>query len=385
MTGTTDRTSTSTPTPTPGSRAGATTAAAAHADELIASMMERRHIPGLSVAIVSDTGPLHLNEYGRADLARRAPVTRDTSFLWFSLTKIVTATAALQLADAGRLDLAAPVTDYVELASKRHATAVPVVGQLLNHTAGFANPLPTRWVRAATEPPVDPRAFLAQQLRKHGKPKHPIGDGAHYSNLGYLVLGEVIAQAAQQPFADYVTEAILVPAGMTSTGFTHRRPGAAATPYVRMHRPGGPLLNVVFPHDLIGRRTGAHIALEPFYVDGASYGGLVGTAADAGRFASLHLADGTIDGRQILLPTTARQMRVIDTRGARDFGQGWFRAADHRALHPTYVEHLGAGGGFYNAMRLYPELNLGIVTMANTTSSYPHHELFSQLAELEWS
>lgn len=361
------------------------TVAARRADELIESFMRRHRIPGLSIAVVNDHGPLHVNHYGFADLVSRRPVCEDTSYLWFSLTKIATATAIRQLADAGNLDLSAPVTDYIDLRSARHGAALPTVGQLLNHTAGFANPLPTRWVRPALAPPKDSRAFLERQLQRHGKLKYPVGGPPHYSNLGYLVLGEVIAQAANQTFPDYVTEAILEPAGMTTTGFTHRCPAASATPYVRVRRPGGPLLNVVFPHELIGKRTGPYIILEPFYVDGASYGGLVGTVGDAGRFASMHLADGTIDGHRIIAPATARQMRDINTTGARDFGQGWFRAADHRELHPAYAEHLGAGGGFYNAMRIYPDLNLGIVTMTNTTSAYPHHDLFNSLTKLNWA
>jgi CubicO group peptidase (beta-lactamase class C family) len=200
------------------------------------------------------------------------------------------------------------------------------------------------------------------------------------------VLGEVIAEAAGRPFPDHVTDAILRPAGMAHTGFTPL-PHATATPYVRVPRPFGPLLNVVFPRELVGRRGGAYVTLEPFSVEGASYGGLVGTVTDAGRFASLHLADGTIHGRRLLAPTTAREMRDIparDDRGPRDFGQGWFRAADHRHRRPEYAEHLGAGGGFYNALRIYPERNLGIVTMANTTSAYPHDELFERLVELPW-
>lgn len=354
------------------------------ADELIESFRLRHHIPGLSVAMVNDNGPLHMAGYGFADLANRTPATPATSYLWFSLTKVATATAAMRLAELGHLDLSAPISDFVDLGTKLKGAA-PTVGQLVNHTAGFANPLPTRWVRAASAPAVDPGTFLRRQLQKHGKPKHRVGGRANYSNLGYLVLGEVIAQAANQPFPDYVTDAILRPAGMIQTGFAHPPGAVASTPYVRVPRPFGASLNLLFPREVLGRRTGSYLALEPFYVEGASYGGLVGTVADAGRFATMHLADGTIDGRQVLTPGAARRMRDINTKGARDFGQAWFRAADHRDLLPTYAEHLGAGGGFFNAMRIYPDLRLGIVTMANTTSSYPHHDLFDQLIRLDWS
>jgi CubicO group peptidase (beta-lactamase class C family) len=294
-----------------------TASPAAHeADQLIAEMVERQRIPGLSVAVVDDRGPLHVNGYGFADLARRTPTTATTSYLWFSLTKLVTATAARQLADLGRLDLDAPVSDLVDLGPIRRRAAAPTVGQLLNHTAGFPNPIPTRWVRPAAAPPVDPRDFLRRQLAKRGRRWHPVGGAGHYSNLGYLVLGEVIAEAAGRPFPDHVTDAILRPAGMVHTGFTPLT-HATATPYVRVPRPFGPLLHAVFPRELVGPRQGAHVTLEPFSVEGASYGGLVGTVTDAGRFASLHLADGTIHGRRLLAPTTAREMRDIPARDDR--------------------------------------------------------------------
>ena len=97
----------------------------------------------------------------------------------------------------------------------------------------------------------------------------------------------------------------------------------------------------------------------------------------------MHLADGTLDGHRILCPDTARMMRDVTAPGKPfDVGLGWFRKP--AARNTTAVEHLGAGGGFYNAMRLYPELGLGIVAMANTTSAWDHAALFDTIAGFEW-
>jgi CubicO group peptidase (beta-lactamase class C family) len=97
---------------------------------------------------------------------------------------------------------------------------------------------------------------------------------------------------------------------------------------------------------------------------------------DAARLARLHLADGVIDGQRVLRPETARMMRDIRTPGRPfDLGLGWFRQQRDRDARPAFVEHWGTGGGFWNAMRLYPELDLGIVVMANTTRPYDHHAL----------
>jgi CubicO group peptidase (beta-lactamase class C family) len=124
------------------------------------------------------------------------------------------------------------------------------------------------------------------------------------------------------------------------------------------------------------------MSLRPFRVAGAGYGGLIGTAADAARLLRLHLADGEIDGNRVLAPETARSMRQIRTPGTPfDLGLGWFRPAADRAATPAFVEHWGTGGGFWNAMRLYPDLGLGIVVMANTTRPYDHSTLMGAVIE----
>jgi CubicO group peptidase (beta-lactamase class C family) len=117
------------------------------------------------------------------------------------------------------------------------------------------------------------------------------------------------------------------------------------------------------------------VALNSFRVVGSGYGGLVGDVTDAAKLLRLHLRDG--DG--VISPASARRMRDIRALGKPfDLGLGWFRPAADRA-EPAYVEHWGTGGGFWNAMRLYPELDLGIVLMANTTRPYDHAVLMDAL------
>ena len=135
---------------------------------------------------------------GRADLLERRPASSDTPYLWFSLTKIATATAAMALADRGVLDLEAPVHAYLPTYPTPGRGAPPVVRQLLDHTAGLPNPIPLRWIRPATRQAPDPASFLARLLAKHGTTKYPVGGHARYSNLGYLVLAELIAGSGRR-------------------------------------------------------------------------------------------------------------------------------------------------------------------------------------------
>ena len=353
----------------------------AHAIEAVKELVDRDAIPGASIAISTAGGSTFAGAFGHRDLATGAPATPETSYLWFSLTKVVTATGVRMLTDEGLLGLDDPVADHVP--SLRRLRPAPTVRQLLDHTAGFSNPIPIRWVRADAAPDSPTEDLLARLLAKHGRPKHPVGGPVHYSNLGYLILGSVIEAVADQPFPDYVRRAILQPLGMDRTDFIHTRPELAATGYVKAPRLAEPILRAVLPDGIVGPRIQGRLTLNPFTVLGPSYGGLVGPATDAIRFAAMHLNDGELDGVRILEPETAVEMRRISARGRkRDVAHGWFTSAKHRGAPHPYLEHLGAGGGFYNAMRIYPDGGIGIVLMTNTTNAYDHHQLFSQLHDI---
>jgi CubicO group peptidase (beta-lactamase class C family) len=345
----------------------------------ITHLMAQHHVPGLTVAVTDAQRLLVAEGFGCADLAARRPATSDTCYPWFSMSKIATATLAMRLADEGRLDLDGPVAALVPQYAARSGVQ-PSVRQLLDHTAGAADPLPLRWVLPGDAADDDVAAFTRQILTRHGRPKRPAGGPARYSNVGYLVLAEAIARAAGEPFVDHMRRALLAPAGMASTGYAHRSDLEHATGYVRLPRAATPLLRAALPAGIVGDRHGGHVALRPFRVAGAGYGGLIGSAPDAARLLRLHLADGAVDGGRILTSESARAMRSIATPGRPfDLGLGWFRRPADRNAVPGFVEHWGTGGGFWNAMRLYPDLGLGVVVMANTTRAYDHHALMTAL------
>jgi CubicO group peptidase (beta-lactamase class C family) len=338
-------------------------------------ILQRHHVPGLSLAVTSSHGLLHAEGFGCADLATARPVTPATGFPWFSMSKIVTATAALRLADDGELDLNAPVASVIPSYRRASSRRTPLIRDLLNHTAGAANPLPLRWVHPAHQPPDTADAAVARLLRTT-RPRTRTTGQARYSNLGYLLLGEVIARTAGEPFQQYVRRAVLEPAGMQATGYDYQPGLDYATGYIRLPHPATPLLRAALPPGTVGTRHHKHVALNRFRVNGAAYGGLIGHVLDAAKILQLHLGNGTIHGVRILQPDTARRMRNIQTPGKPfDVGLGWFRRPADRDAHPSFVEHWGTGGGYWNAMRLYPDVNLGIVLMANTTHRYNHQSL----------
>jgi CubicO group peptidase (beta-lactamase class C family) len=351
--------------------------------DVVETMMRDGAVPGLSMAVVDRGGVLMAGGFGLADRAENRPATASTTYLWFSMTKIVTATAALRLADEGRLDLDAPAGEYVDYL-RAPGRVQPRVRQLLTHTAGLGNPLPIRWVHRAGADAPDPEALLRRLMGRRRAYRYPVGQFARYSNVGYLALGEIIATTAGMPFTHFVRRSVLEPLGMHHTGFGHSDGADRATGYIKAPSLADPLLRRLLPTGITGHRHGPYLPLNDFAVDGPAYGGLIGDVLDAGRFLRMHLNDGELDGTRILSAQTARQMRAIDQAGKPfHHGIGWFRRPTAATEH--WVEHLGTGAGYWNVMRLYPGRGLGIVVMSNSTSSYDFEPLFALLAGASWS
>jgi len=283
--------------------------------------------------------------------------------------ELVTATAVLQLADRGKLDLDGPVANLVPEFPKRDGGSRATSRHLLSHSAGLANPIPVGWVRAADAPAEDLDAFTARLLKKHSRLRGEPGKRASYSNLGYLVLGEVIQAASGVSYVEYVRARILEPLGMTATDFVYRpdMTPRAATGYHPRFNASTPLLRLITPPGIFDHRVGRFWALSRFCVQGAPYGGLIGTVSDAARFLDLHLDPGAHPG--VLSDQAVRAMQQITARGRKlDVGLGWFRRHSDPRDSGHYWEHLGGGGGFFNSMRIYPELELCLVAMGNATS-----------------
>jgi CubicO group peptidase (beta-lactamase class C family) len=336
--------------------------------QLAAELCGRQCPPGLSVAVVK-SGAVWSEGFGLADIEAPNPADADTVYLWFSMTKLVTATAVLQLADRGRLDLDSPVASLLPDFPRRDRGGRVTSRHLLSHSAGLANPIPIGWVRPADSPAEDLDAFTARLLKKHSRLRGAPGERASYSNLGYLVLGEVIQVASGVSYIDYVRAQILEPLGMTTTDFIYRTDMTprAATGYHARFNIATPFLRLMTPAGIFDHRVGRLWALSRFCVQGAPYGGLIGTVTDAARFLGLHLdpqAHPTVLSEDAVL---AMQQATAHGRKL-DVGLGWFRRRSDPPNAGQYWEHLGGGGGFFNTMRVYPELKLGLVAMGNATN-----------------
>jgi CubicO group peptidase (beta-lactamase class C family) len=329
-------------------------------------------VPGVVVLVAGPEGVRAAGAAGLADIAGRVRAWPGMVCPWFSMTKVVTATAAMRLAERGLLDLDAPIAGHVPaLRQVRPAgwASRITARHLLTHSAGLANPIPVRWVHPADQPAPDPDKFLRGLLAQHRRLRFAPGTRARYSNLGPLVLAAALTTATGQPFTDLIAAEILRPLGMAATAFSYT-PQTQSLAAVGYHPRRSPM-RLLLPRWAIGAPAGRWISLQPFLVDGPAYGGLVGPADELARFLQLHLRDGELDGTRILSQQSAAAMRQITMPGRRyDLGLGWFRPASQRNADPPFVQHLGGGAGFHNLIRIYPTRGVGVAVMGNVTK-YP--------------
>jgi len=196
-----------------------------------------------------------------------------------------------------------------------------------------------------------------------------------------LILGQIIASVANEPYQDYVRRNVLVPLRMSHTDFVIRDEMSqfGATPYQKRLSLMTPLFRLTLPRWVFGGRTDGFIALNRFYLNGAAYGGLIGSAEDAATFLRAHVNGGAVEGQRILSAESVALMQTIAAYGPRlAVGLGWCRPNETRNTD-TFLEHLGGGGGYFNVMRLYPRSSIGIVMMGNSTS-YDYRRILAAIA-----
>jgi D-alanyl-D-alanine carboxypeptidase len=175
-----------------------------HMDQFAEQWMQEVCIPGLAIAVTDREKLLRVSTYGFADLATQAPVTPDTLFEIGSLGKPFTSIALLQLRNEGRLDLHAPVTQYLPWFRVQSAYPPITVHHLLNHTAGIIN---------GTD--LAPHGLYECWALRETKTGAPPGTYFSYSNIGYKILGFLLEQLTGQSLPAAIQARVLEPLGMT--------------------------------------------------------------------------------------------------------------------------------------------------------------------------
>jgi CubicO group peptidase (beta-lactamase class C family) len=357
-------------------RAPAAVASPAELERYLTRLVLFGRPPGLTLAVVKDGRVVYARGFGLADGPRRRLATPDTIYRWWSMTKIPTAIAVLQLQERGALALDDPLTRYLPFFRVRYpspTSPVVTVRHLLNHSSGLpdAGLDLVRWLHLPDEPPVDQTAFVERVLPEYAALAFEPGTRTAYSNVGYMVLGALIARVSGQSYEDYVRGQILRPLQMTHTDFlyTSAMPADRAAGSHPLLDPLTPLLPLAVKHwgALYRETDGRHLWFDTVYTDYTPSTGLIGCAPDVTRLLLAYLNDGRLEGARILSASSVETMSHADRiRGSGrhaglEQGLGWVAGCGDREC----LQHMGGGPGFGTAMRVYPRERLGLVVLTN--------------------
>jgi len=341
--------------------------------------------PGLSLVVVKDGDIVYNNAFGSADGPGKIRAETETVYHWWSMTKIPTVIAIIQLQEQGRLDLDEAVIEYLpwfEVTYPSDTSPVINIRHLLQHTSGLPDTIPAMigWVhyddavRNQTE-------IVKMYLPDFKKLEFEPGEKAVYSNFNYMVLGAIIEAVSGQSYESYISENILEPLGMSQTGFVYtpsmaKHEAYGTLPVVHFYTPLLPTL--LDTSRLIRKRQGKLLWLNRVYIDATPSTGLIGPSTDVARFMLAYLNGGSLDGKLILRPESISML--TETPPIDGHGLGWIVG---ESKDDPYLEHAGGGPGFATIMRLYPDKGEGFAVLANGTD-LDRDSLMDLLSTMDW-
>lgn len=327
--------------------AGMDTARLAVIDGIVREGIEQGKMPGCVVVIGRREGIVFRNAYGsRQTIPQQVPMTVDTVFDLASLTKpIATATGVMVLVQQGKVDINATVASYLpEFAA--NAKDQITVRHLLTHTGGLI----------ADNSIADYAGTPEEAIRKIYDLKPTTEPGAEftYSDVGFIVLGQIVQAVSGRNIHEFSRESVFQPLGMTETGYLPAE-ALRARAAVTEQREGRWMQGEV--HDPRAYALGGI----------AGHAGLFSTADDVAKYAVMMLNHGQLGDVQILKPDTfALMTTAVDVpRGRRALG--WDNRTGYSSNRGDLMSSNAFGHGGFTGTGIWidPEQNLFVIFLSN--------------------
>ena len=330
-------------------------------DQYLAHYVDEGRLPGYLVSVARGGRVAHLTAHGRRDIAAGLPVEADTLWRIYSMTKPVTAVAALMLVEEGKLSLDDPVSRHLPVFgdvrvyesgsgadTKTRPPAQPIlIRHLLTHTAGLtfafyhSHPVDALYREAGLDSSVPAGADLPRTMDVYASLPLQFEPGTQWNySVASNVMGRVIEVVSGQPLDAFFAERIFGPLGMTDAGFCVTDQQAARLSELYGESDGGGIEPI----------AGLPLRGRPRFLSGS--GGMVASAHDVHRFMELLRRRGELDGVRLLAPETVDLMTSNHLPGGVDlrvFGS-----------HPAHDEpgNDGVGFGFGVSVVIDPDRTL---------------------------
>jgi methyl acetate hydrolase len=322
-------------------------------DSVLAASVSDGKIAGLVAAAADQDGVIYCSAFGRRNVSAPQRMTPDQVFRIASMTKAITATAAMQMVEHGKLALDQPAQEILPFLADTKvllgfdANDIPIMRaprtpitlrNLLTHTAGFVydtwNDEMNRFAKMSDIPPARTGKLAALTAPLNFDP----GERWEYG-INIDIAGRMVEVASGLDLETYIQRHICAPLGMIDTSYEQRPEWDSRLATLHARQPDGSLQPMVQPPSLVVDRE--------FYPGG---GGLFSTASDYLRFLQALMNQGMLDGKSILRPETVALM-----------SQNHMGELDVQPL-PTQMPHLS------NPVDLFPGMSKkwGLSFLINT-------------------
>jgi CubicO group peptidase (beta-lactamase class C family) len=316
----------------------------------MADVVEKTHVPGAGVALVSHGEVLWCGGIGKADIAAGRDITCDTEFRVGSISKSFVALALLKLEEEGKINLQARVQDLapeVPMKNAWEATNPVRVVNLLEHTAGFDDMSATEVYNTKDRADISLlQVFQAHPVQQN--PRWPPSMRFSYSNPGFGLAGYLIEKTSGRPFDAYIKQTILAPLGIEAGEF-------------RLTEANRALLAQGYQDQ---KKT---VAYKEIYLRSA--GDMKASPGELAKLVQFLLRRGNAGGVQVVKPETIARMEYPTTpASARNGIRLGYGLANYTEVEGGVVTHGHDGGidGFISTYRYMPEQNWGYVVLLNS-------------------
>jgi len=362
------------------------------------SAVERNSPPSISIAVIKGDDAVYSKAFGHTDPEGVVKASPESVYQWWSLTKLFTAVAVLQLQEQDLLSIDDPVSKHIPTFTVRgkHSTKREItIKDLLSHSSGLddVGMAILGWIHFDGDVHPNQTELFNSKIKKYNKLKKEPGKQGRYSNFGYLALAALIEAVSGLTYEQYVIDNITSPLGMDNTNFIYT---SAMDANAAQGSHPKDFVSTIVPIYLdtdraINKKIDGTLWFNHVYSDQKGASGLIGPATDLIKFMRVFLTKPKPTNKSILSSDSIALMQTPVIKASKSpapvdnlqFGLGWFVG---NTDGETTLNHGGSGMAFVSMLTLYPERQLGTVVMANSTylGRTMGHRLSQLLAEIEW-
>jgi len=349
-------------------------------DKKVDSLMTTRHIPGFSIALVSDDKIIWTKSYGEADIEKNIEFNTDQIMNIGSVSKTITAVAIMQLWENELIDLDANVSDYLdfEVVNPNHPSDSITVFQLLTHTSSIQDGESYSHNYDCGDPTIGLEYWIRSNLSSDGElysngsnyGEWRPSEKSDYSNLAFGLLGLIVEKISEKPFNVYCKEQIFDPLGMNHTGWylsevdvaNHIRPYGFVT---ERNKNGYLKRKNLFPDEdsfEAGKMVEGCLYSFPNYPDGLART----SVKELSLFMSAIMNEGKLNGNRILKSQTVRKMLSPQLTTSKSQGLCFYTETVNDSL--KLWGHNGIDPGVRTTMYFNPSDKVGIITFQNNAT-----------------